>query len=226
MAVETRRGCGYRKIGGLYLVSGPGGQPCDRLPFLLDVCPTCGHGVKQTRGWTWVDLNALVEGHHRNCRDQNKLFGMCPMCTPELVEAKTGLLWIGEKFYHTVHDFSIEAARLGVSRRIKAIPRDFELGKTWILLAHPRAVWSRVPEVTTWGPDTKEMVPGIFMIWKPKRIEKILPASKRDSTEAAELSEKGITCVFVPDNDPDHQGVYENETDDQLDLINEQAAMH
>jgi len=46
MAVEPKRGCGYRKIGGLCLVSGGGGMPCDRLPMVLDVCPACSHGFR------------------------------------------------------------------------------------------------------------------------------------------------------------------------------------
>jgi hypothetical protein len=215
MAVEPRRGCGFRKIGGLYLVSPPGGVGCDRLPFALDVCPTCGHGFKQSRGWTWVDVEALVAGTHFSCTDYSPM--ICPMCFPSSIPA--GMLWVGEKFYHTTHSFSVEAAQLGISRRIKAIPREFELGKTWVLLAHPKAIWI--------SQDPIEKQPGIFMIWKPKRIEKILPASKRDSTEATELSERGITPVFVPDNDPDHQASgYENETDDQLELINEETAVH
>lgn len=40
MAVETKRGCGYRKIGGLYLVAGNLSEPCDRLPWPLHVYPT------------------------------------------------------------------------------------------------------------------------------------------------------------------------------------------
>src|SRR5207302_7622776 len=55
VAVEAKRGCGYRKIGGLYFVGGGRGVACDRLPIPLDICPTCGHGIKQTRGFTWVD---------------------------------------------------------------------------------------------------------------------------------------------------------------------------
>lgn len=33
MASETKRGCGYRKVGGMYLVGDYIRVPCDRLPF-------------------------------------------------------------------------------------------------------------------------------------------------------------------------------------------------
>ena len=64
MAVEAKRGCGYRKVGGLYLVSDGLGIPCDRLPITLEVCPCCGAGIKPARGWTWVDVPTLVKGNH------------------------------------------------------------------------------------------------------------------------------------------------------------------
>jgi len=203
MAVEARRGCGYRKIGGLYLVSGTGGRPCDRLPWPLDVCPTCHQGFKQARGWTWIDLKTLAGGMHSGCVDSSQL--ACPVCAPSTERA--GLLWIGEKFYPSTRAFNLEADTLGISRRIRVIPRGFELGKTWVLLAHPKAM------------KLQEQA-GIFKVWKPTHIEKILAESQRDSEEAKELAERGITCVFVPDNDPDHRGsVYEDETEDQLELV-------
>jgi hypothetical protein len=64
MAVEAKRGCGHRKVGGLYLVSGDTFVYCDRLPFKLDVCPCCGGGIKQARGTTWIQPLDLFEGDH------------------------------------------------------------------------------------------------------------------------------------------------------------------
>ena len=37
MASEPKRGCGYRKIGGTYLVGGGIGIPCDRLAGITPV---------------------------------------------------------------------------------------------------------------------------------------------------------------------------------------------
>lgn len=222
MAVEARRGCGYRKVGGLYLVSDGRGVVCDRLPILLEVCPTCGHGIKQARGWTWVDPEALVGGVHPNCTDEFA----CPLCmAPHELGEHAGLLWIGEKFYKTPQLFDREAAELGVSRRISAIPRGFKMGETWILFAHPNAlptplqcpICKAVPRLDDrmkppqlvcdlceeWrGPVFS---PGIFKVWRPQRIEIILPDSQRGSDLAKDYEARGITPVFVPDDDPDHR---------------------
>ena len=56
MAQEQRRGCGHRKRGATYLVGPIDGVMCHRLPISLHVCPTCGNGVKQSRGWTGLNL--------------------------------------------------------------------------------------------------------------------------------------------------------------------------
>ena len=129
-----------------------------------------------------------------------------------------GLLWIGAQFYKTTDEFNREAAALGVSRRIAAIPRGFKVGQTWVMFAHPKAVETfeplREPDgaLDLDGGTTRKFTPGIFKVWRPVRIEKILPESARGSAEVAELEEKGITPVFVPDDDPDHRGsVYDDE---------------
>lgn len=206
MAVEPRRGCGYRKIGGLYLVSGREGLPCDRLPFPLAICPTCSQGIKQTRGWTWIDPTALFRGGHVPCIDSRP--NRCPVCNPSQLK-RAGLLWIGGKFYPTTDHFKMEAAELGISRRIRTIPHGFKLGESWILLAHPSAI-------SDFDNDTTR--PGIFMTWRPSRIEKILPVSKVVSEERTKLEKRGITCVFVPDNDLDHKGTVYEEADRQLEF--------
>lgn len=209
MSIEPRRGCGYRKIGGTYLVSGPGGLPCDRLPFPLTICPTCSCGIKQTRGWTWVNPAVIFGGAHAGCEDTRA--ERCPACNGAVERA--GLLWIGAQFYKTPADFTAEGVQLGFSRRITAIPRDFKVGETWVLLAHPRAIAKPVASAVVEGdPADDPYTPGIFLVWQPERIEKILPESTRDSDETKKLVERGITPVFVPDDDPDHQGtVYDRE---------------
>ena len=232
MAVEPRRGCGFRKIGGLYFVGGGRTVFCDRLPILLEVCPTCAHGIKQTRGFTWVNAEVLVDGVHPNCKDNFP----CPLCMAPGELGRCGLLWIGERFYKTPAHFDREAMELGISRRISAIPRGFKVGETWILFAHPKAIASPLscgecgrmmqkaaPDIIT-ARDVGETIlhcgvcgfevpifrPGIFKMWRPEWIEKILPESWKINPnhfdEIEDLVEKGITPVFVPDDDPDHQG--------------------
>jgi hypothetical protein len=244
MAVEARRGCGYRKVGGLYLVSSGQGVSCDRLPIRLDVCPVCSHGFKQSRGWTWVDLFGLVGGNHYGLdavRVSDVLTGtiaecmddaQCPLCHNVKQIGKAGLLWIGEKFYKTPGEFDREGEQLGFSRRVSAIPRGFKVGETWVMIAHSKTVadgfacehcgWAG-PFATQHNSDgtcthfaERKYVPGIFTLWRPSRIEKILKESQRESDEVKKLVEQGITPVFVPDDDPDHQGtVYDKEEEEE-----------
>ena len=216
MAVEARRGCGFRKVGGLYLMGTGSGFPCDRLPIPLIVCPCCSAGFKQTRGWTWIDVNALVGGIHKNCGDEFP----CPLCmaTPEM--GKAGMLWIGEKFYPSPADFVREADELGISRRIAAIPRNFKIGETWVLLAHPKTL--SCPKCGGAGLFQKERcedckatgkIAGIFRVFRPHAIEKIITETQSKDAELMEdLRKRGLTPVIVPDDDPDHQGtVYDVE---------------
>ena len=127
---EGKRGCGYRKTGGLYLMSYENLFSCGRLPIPLDVCPTCGHGFKPARGWTWVDAHAIAEvAKDKPC--DNKRCGSCAV--QRMIEGKiqrAGLIWIGEKYYPTTLEFQLEAAEMGISRRITVIPRGFKVGET------------------------------------------------------------------------------------------------
>lgn len=245
MAVEARRGCGFRKVGGLYLVSDGPGVVCDRLPILLEVCPTCGHGIKQTLGWTWVDPAAIVGGVHPNCTDEFP----CPLCmAPHELGKRAGLMWIGARFYRMPREFDREAAELGISRRISAVPRGFKCGVTWILFAHSKAIYAPlncercgalmqahrgrkviapatpttaeisepggIPELRCGrcGEKTPAFRPGIFKVWRPQRVEVILLDSQKGSDLARDYEEKGITPIYVPDDDPDHRGtVYDDE---------------
>lgn len=137
MAVEQKRGCGYRKVGGLYLVSGGLGSPCCKLPLALTICPCCGSGVKQSRGWTWIDAGKMFKSG--NCVGDPLTMATCPVVNPALM-GRVGLIWIGEKFYPRPVDFMNEAAKQGISRRLHNVPREFEAGKTWVMFAHPKAI--------------------------------------------------------------------------------------
>ena len=207
MAVEAKRGCGYRKIGGTYLVSDWQGHSCDRLPIPLRICPTCGGGFRLSRSWTYINVSKLMGGPHLVCKDN--LF--CPLChSPELI-GLAGLLWIGTQFYKTPEEFMAEGKALGFSKRIKFIPRKFKVGETFVLLAHPKAVreFVKVPNQDPSLVPIEEVkyTPGIFTLWQPTRVEKILPDTEQNNTELLEdLAKRGITPVFVPASDPDHCG--------------------
>jgi len=66
MAREGPRGCGWRSAGqegvGIYLMGGLLAEPCERLPFPLHECRTCGGGIKPSRGWTWIEPDELFRG--------------------------------------------------------------------------------------------------------------------------------------------------------------------
>jgi len=233
MTIETRydeeRGCGWRKPGGLYLVCNGPARACGKLPCPLDLCPTCGAGIAFTRGWTWVDADKLFmkrpcQGNRdtiwakaRAFLDTGSACGDCPLQTQLL--GKAGLLWIGEQFYKTPGDFIAEADRLGVSRRIGAIPRQFEIGKTWVLLAHSRAIRREcspclriIVEGTEGAPSKKcksckgtgiAWEPGIFRMFKPTAIEYVV----KDTDEENKLNQmilRGITPVQVERAIPTH----------------------
>lgn len=55
--IEARRGCGYKKPGGTYLIGGKNPAPCCKLPFPITCC---GH-IKFSRGFTWINSD-LFEG--------------------------------------------------------------------------------------------------------------------------------------------------------------------
>lgn len=188
--IEGERGCGYRKKGGLYLVSDGISSPCFALPIEVSVCPHCGNGIKQGRGWTWLSwelIKALMKCGKRGCTG----------CVPFNGEFdRLGLMWVGRKYY-TPGKFQEEAARMGVSKRISQIPKDFKVGRDWVLLGHAEAVDKE---------DGKH--PGIFYAFKPTRIEYVC---KGDETpeELERLKRRKITPIkVIPDNAPELMNKY------------------
>jgi hypothetical protein len=151
MAVEPKRGCGYRKEGGLYLVGGGLSSSCDRLPYRLDRCRTCGGGVKFTRGHTWLEPDFFTEHNHVGTPGVDHFVGCCdespcPVCHNRYDFGPHLLLWIGRGHY-SPDAFLKESRELGVSRRIAALPKGLVLGETWVLLAHLDAVPPKDPTI-------------------------------------------------------------------------------
>lgn len=180
MAQEAQRGCGYRKVGGLYLCGSALGAPCCKLPIEMHVCPTCNGGIKQTRGWQWIDSRPWLTGECVRAEQT------CPAANPERLGDRVGLLWIGAQFYPTPTSFIAEASLMGVSRRIIAVPRGLELGKNWVFLAHPKI------KQTAKG----DWIGGVFQIFKPDRIEKIVTATQaQNETAMNRLIDADITLI-------------------------------
>ena len=198
MAVESMRGCGFRKVGGLYLCGGGQGMDCDRLPYELEICPTCGSGVKFTRGWTWLDWDTYAGSHRFGdaCRDE--LFPFCPMCEPDEHSQPYGLLWVGEANY-SPQSFIQEALTMGVSRRIAAVPRNLKLGETWVLFAHKHLIRKHME------PDgSNEDVPGVFFVFRPQSLELLVWQSEAKPEYLEDLAKRNITPIIIPDGDEDH----------------------
>jgi len=194
--VEGRRGCGYRKKGGLYLIAPSEGHSCCRLPHPLTVCPCCGGGIGFARGWTWVDADKLFfGGNDYQCVDDDHAVQLtCPLAGPGHI-GRAGLIWVGKAHYRTAADFQAEASRMGISRRITAVPRGFKLGETWVLLAHLRCVPELTQERGELLPTTK-YGPGIFTVFKPTAVEYVVRGDEGDE-ELERLAERGITPVKV-----------------------------
>ena len=199
MAVEKMRGCGYRKVGGLYLCGEGISMSCDRLPYELKVCPVCGNGIKFSRGFQWINWMKYAGPHYGECSDTE----LCPICYPDAEYQPYGLLWVGESYY-TPESFIQEAIQMGVSRRIAAVPRKLKLGETWVLFAHMTACGTRkVFEEGSTVPH-EEKVPGVFYAFRPTRIEKLIWESEAKPEYLEDLQKNNITPVIIPDGDPDH----------------------
>lgn len=186
---DAERGCGFRKPGGLYLRSTGLSHPCGKLPVELKVCPCCSAGIKPARGWTWVDADALLATQACEHQPDPARRFMCEVCPLNRTFGRAGLLWIGEAYYKTPHEWTAEAMLHGVSRRIARIPKGFELGKTWVLLAHRSAI-------TRFRHDEQIRTPGIFHAFLPTAVEYVVHGD--EGPDALKyLERRGITPVRV-----------------------------
>jgi hypothetical protein len=232
MAVESERGCGYRKAGGLYLVSGGIGEPCERLPISTAKCPCCKRSpIEKVRGPQFIGAQYVFgmalpcvegdapvkSGHH----------GHCPLCDENLLLREGDpndqflVLWIGKAHYPTPADWTKESNNLGVSRRLSAIPKGLVLGKTWVLVGHPEAISEPCdpcggkgfvqPEGK--GPaacpnckgERRTVKPGIFHAFRPRAIELVVtPSMKKQKWVQDMVKKHKVELVEVPENDPDH----------------------
>ena len=202
MAVEAIRGCGYRIVGGTYLVCPPNmfHIGCDRLPYALRPCPTCGEGVHLTRSLRRIDPVHMFPKHEISDK-YTEVAGIrvmvekacvegypwCPLCHPKDPIGFT--MGVGETFY-TPRSFVDEARLIGVSKRIPVVPRNFEVGKTWIYLLHQNACGTKKP--------------GIFSAFRPMAVEQLFWESQKSDKLIAELKKKHIDPVWIPDGDTDH----------------------
>ena len=107
--------------------------------------------------------------------------------------------WVGAGSYPSVESFVKESATQGISRRVAirktkdgelVFPiKDFEFGRDWIGLGHVRAN-------ITIGDNGAQADPGIFMLYKPDRIEYVVEGTESEK-ELDELEAAGIDLVDV-----------------------------
>jgi hypothetical protein len=187
---EKARHCGYRspaKSGiGIYLMGSNLINPCERLPFPVHSCPTCGAGIKFARGWTWIIPKALFAANTRpvcsGLNDGSHNHELCPMCSPG--EKPAGLVWIGDRYYNPTN-FLAEAKEMGVSKKINALPHGFILGETLIYLGHPKAIVNY--DITE---RKLNQFPGVFSVFKPDRIDLIIKDANKVPNKAAALQRR------------------------------------
>lgn len=229
MAVEGKRGCGYRKAGGIYIVSGGIGEPCERLPIPIVTCDHCKRpGIEFTRSIQWVGVSYALAGA-KACEFNPGHCPHCVICQPVNMEREAepkdlfALMWVGESHYPTPMDWTKESNAMGVSRRLNAIPKEMVLGKTWVIVAHNRAIERKcetckglgyvgqaakdADKCETCDGKGKLGTPGIFHAFRPRQYELVVTPSMAKQEWVKELQKKhgdGLKLVEVPEDDPDH----------------------
>jgi hypothetical protein len=214
MAIEARRGCGFRKAGGIYIVGDGAGEQVPWMPFCID--------YEFSRGLRWAEPVRLF----RTANDKGEADDWRSL-------ERVGLIFTGKQYYST-HEFIAEAQRMGISRRVAQIPLDLRPGDP-IALAHVAAV----PVVTEYAPaymqrslhcvycrhvpaakgvanalapicgqrhgSPTDQVAGVFYLFRAKAIEVVLPESWATRPEIRRACEqRHVTIVAVPDGDRDH----------------------
>jgi hypothetical protein len=212
---ELERGCGYRKIGGAYLVGTGLAVPCDALPLELVDCSCCGFKVPFSRNIIKIHggyLAGRLRGHQ--CRDEFP----CPICSGHI--DRFYIMYVSQKLY-TPESFMAEALAQGVSKRIppQSIPKDLALGQDWIMLAmfkYPlklRAGESSMDRAERGAKDGEEWrdfreAKAVFYAFKPERKE-ILLWSDTPNAVIRRWEKQGFTPVLIehtPENEAKHGG--------------------
>ena len=183
-----------------------------------------GFAPVQTRSFSWVPGRWL--GDHRvgawcsgrsefgpadvayafvRCPDAEEsriVGGHDPVCVAD--DSPRLLMWVGARYY-SPGEFTAEASRLGVSKRIAELPAGIKFGETWVLLAHPEACHEPVSWSFRWlfGDGEVGTAPGVFHAFVPVRAELILRESEATPERIAKEAARGVSIVIVPDGAAD-----------------------
>lgn len=217
MAVEKRRGCGFRVVHGLYITSGPLSFTCDRLPIPTNLCKCCGNFVREFQGVQSFKPLELLGNHgvcemcekfprdgihecsHTNCTDPLTCMACFPRPAPE--ETKDFMMWVGRSYY-TKDTFTAEAALLGVSKRIASngVPIGMVPNQSWIFLAMRNIMDDDIVMVD----GQKKRAHGIFMVFRIQKLEYLIWESEATDEYVEHLEDLGLSPVIIPDGDEDH----------------------
>jgi hypothetical protein len=137
-----------------------------------------------------------------------------PQCTscamrPDHSIGRAGLIWVGTMHYSSPFEFIREGLVLGYSRRLPGnrLPRGFVIGETHVFLGHKLAVqpWEQ-PGFNPDDTETIKMAPGIFGLWLPTAVEKVVD-EEYDEEEVKRLERRGITPVIVKPAQKEMEGL-------------------
>lgn len=202
--IEGKRGCGMRKPGSLYLRSDMPLDTCWKLPLELHTCPVCSEGIKFSRSYRWINPSLLFA--NAKCRAEADCRKMCMLNDLHLLGFdKALLIWIGDKHY-SVESFTAEAKSMGISRKIKAVPRNFILGESFVMLAHIKCFNNNIAGVEI-------SKPGVFSLFKPERIEYVVRGDESDG-ELDGLELKGYTLVKITKKIENEEPIFEMDDDE------------
>lgn len=191
MSFEAIRGCGYRVIHGIYIVGFGESVVCDRLKLILEECAVCGQKPQFSRGISKIDPYKLF-GEHENC--ECEAGPTCAICHPE-EKGSYFLMWVGSDY--TEESFVNEAKTLGFSKRIPWIPKDLEIGKSWVFFAKKNNTQIELGKVIN-KRGRKPMASAIFYAVKPEGIDYLIKEDEATDEYLEELKNEGVTAVVVP----------------------------
>lgn len=111
---------------------------------------------------------------------------------------------------------------MGISRRIKSVPHGFEIGKTWVAVAHRKAIGPVVCDscsglkLAAESDEECEECKGegvvhksaIFHLFRPEAIEYVTKGTESEE-ELDKLVERGITPVRVVVDEESPEGTEE-----------------
>ena len=193
---RASRGCGERNEKGFYIMCGGIPISCHRLPMDVPMCPACGQyilpfkirGVAQFNPYRVFGECEIPRGHDMGKCHRHK----CVVCFPPV---KGWYMSVGEDSYST-KSFMGEATLQGISKKVRAIPKDMKPGDI-LYLGFRKAVFD-----CNAGEDGEgDWIPQIFCAAPITGFEKMVTRAQiADEDYMESLEERGIDAVIEYDD--------------------------